>query len=119
VGIVRSVHALGESAKVVVEEPGVDVEGHGGGGMTEHPLDGFDVRAAGHQEAGGSVPKVVRAEVLQAGRSSRRVEHPAPEVARAQHRTFRGGDHEVVATLALTLLGQRARSRPGMGTVRR
>jgi hypothetical protein len=68
------VHACRERAEVVVEEPGVDVEGHRGRGVTEHPLDRLDVRAAGHQQAGGGVPQVVRTEVLQPGRLGRRVE---------------------------------------------
>jgi hypothetical protein len=52
VGIVSGVHALGEPTEVVVEEPGVDVEGHRGRGVTAHALDRFHVRTTGHQEAG-------------------------------------------------------------------
>ena len=65
------VHAFGERAEVVVEEPGVDVEGHRRGGVAEHPLDRLDVRATGHEQARGGVPEVVRAEVLEPGRLGR------------------------------------------------
>jgi hypothetical protein len=41
-------------AEVVVEEPGVDVEGHRGQSVAEHPLDRLDVGPAGNEEAGGA-----------------------------------------------------------------
>ena len=48
--------------EVFAEEPGVDVEGHRGGGVAEHPLNGLDVGAGGDGEAGGGVAQVVRTE---------------------------------------------------------
>ena len=53
------IHAVSEGAEVVVEEPGVDAEGHRCGGVTEHPLDRLDVRAAGDQQRSVEVPQVV------------------------------------------------------------
>ena len=53
--LVGEIHAISEGAEVVVEEPGVDVEGHRCRRVTEYPLDGLDVRAAGHQQARGGV----------------------------------------------------------------
>src|SRR3954468_23715958 len=105
-GLVGRVHAFREGAEVVVEDLGVDVEGHRCGGVTEHPLDRLDVRAAGYQQARGGVPKVVRAEVLEPGGHGRRVEEPPPEVARAQYRAAWRSQDEVVRALALTAAGQ-------------
>ena len=54
--LVGQIHAVSEGAEVVVEEPGVDVEGHRCGGVTEHPLDRFDVgrwRRGGSRRCGG------------------------------------------------------------------
>ena len=48
--------------QVVGEEPGVDVEGHGGGGMPEHPLDRFDVGAGPHGQTCSGVAEVMDAE---------------------------------------------------------
>src|ERR671932_843148 len=100
--LVGGVHAFRERAEVVVEEPGVDVEGHRRGGVTEHPLDRLDVRAAGHQQTRGGVPEVVRAEVLEPGGHGRRVEEPPPEVAGTQYRAAWRSQDEVVRALALT-----------------
>jgi hypothetical protein len=33
--------------EVVAEQARVDAEGHGGGGVTQHPLNGLDVRTGG------------------------------------------------------------------------
>ncbi len=57
--LVGGVHAFREGAQVVVEEPGVDVEGHRCRGVAEHPLDRLDVGATGHQQARGGVPEVI------------------------------------------------------------
>ncbi len=40
--------------QVVGEQAGIDVEGHRGGGVSEHLLDGLDVRARGDQEKTGA-----------------------------------------------------------------
>ena len=80
------IHAVSEGAEVVVEEPGVDVEGHRCGGVTKHPLDRLDVRAAGYQQARGGVPEVVRGDVGQPGRLDGGVEDQPPPVAEPQSR---------------------------------
>jgi protein-tyrosine-phosphatase len=58
------IHAVSEGAEVVVEEPGVDVEGHRCRGVTEHPLDRLDARAARHEEARRRVAEIVRAAIF-------------------------------------------------------
>ncbi len=80
-GVVDGVHALGEGAEVVIEEAGVDVEGHRRGGVTDHPLDRFDVGAGGDEKTRGGVPEVVGTEILQSRCSSGRIEDASPEVA--------------------------------------
>ena len=95
--LVGGVHALRERAEVVVEEPGVDVEGHRCGGVTEHPLDRLDVRATGHQQARGGVPEVVRAEVIEPGAQPGR-QMPATRPSTAHFRIEPCGlSREVVA----------------------
>ena len=44
--------------KIIGEQSGVDVESHGRRGVTEHLLDGLDVRAVGHGQAGGGVSQL-------------------------------------------------------------
>ena len=53
------VELVRNSIKIMGEQAGVDIQGHGCGRMPKHLLDSFDVRAGGHGEAGGGVPQLV------------------------------------------------------------
>ena len=57
-------HGDRDAVEILLEEVRVDVEGHARGGMSQHALDGFDVRPRGHREARGAVAEVVRSEVV-------------------------------------------------------
>ena len=49
--ITRSaIQAVCHGVEIVVEQPGVHVESHGGAGMSEHPLDTLDVGTFAHCE---------------------------------------------------------------------
>lgn len=53
--------------QVVFEQICVGVQGHGGGGMPEHSLNGFHIRARGDREACRSVPEVMGTDLGEAG----------------------------------------------------
>jgi hypothetical protein len=48
-----------DGVQVVIEEACIGVERHRGGGVAEHPLNGFHVRAGRDGEAGRRVPEIV------------------------------------------------------------
>ena len=52
-------HGAGDGVEVVVEQVPVRVECHHGGRVSEHPLDGFHVRAGADGERGSGVAEVV------------------------------------------------------------
>ncbi len=68
------IDAFCDAVQVVLEQPAVNVERHGCGGVAQHPLDGLYVGAGSPREAGRGVPQVVRCEVLQPDRSASRLE---------------------------------------------
>ena len=75
-----------DSVEVVVEEVGVDVQGHRGGRVPQHPLHRLHVRSRADRERCRRVAKVVDCHALEAGRVECRHE-PGPRCARGPRAT--------------------------------
>ena len=112
------VETVRDSVEVVVEQPGIDVKGHGRRCMPEHALDGLDVGAGGYGERCGYVPKFVRRESFDADRLGGLVEaHTATETVEPENFPARRREDEVIRPLALKqrteLLGDRPKGPEG------
>ncbi|MCW2539694.1 MAG: hypothetical protein JWN95_1419 [Frankiales bacterium] len=77
----RVVHTVGYVVQIVLEQPGIGIEGHRGRRMAEHPLDGLNIRSRGHRQARRRMPELVRAQVVEFGASNSFVEHSWPPVS--------------------------------------
>ena len=109
------VELVRNGVEVIGEEAGIDVEGHGGGGVPEHLLHRLDVGASGYGEAGRGVPQLVRRQTRESGLLRGRVEEPRPEVRVAQHPALWSGKHQIAGRLSgevvRQLVGQEAGDR--------
>lgn len=94
------IETVRNSAQIVVEQVGVDLERHGRGRVPEYPLHGLHVRAGLDREARCGVPEVVRREAFEAN-SGRRTPESTLARFRAVHvRTAFTDEEQVERTLA-------------------
>lgn len=59
------IQPVGNAVEILVEQVRVDVQRHAGLGVSEHPLNRFDVRVGTDGQARRSVPQIVRMDRVQ------------------------------------------------------